>query len=222
MLARKLLPSHPFGTKRVPLENGYYEAYNRPNVCLVDLRETPIERITETGVRTSRASHPLDVIVYATGFDAGTGTLVQIDIRGEGGAVLADKWRDGPKTYLGLLVNGFPNLFIVNGPHNAAALCNAGRCIEQNVDWIGRCIERMRQRRLNRVMPTAAAEDEWTRHVHDTADATVLAHHTDSWFFGANTPGKPRRVTIYAAGAKEYRRHCEAVATEGYPGLTMS
>ena len=221
-VASKLLPSHPFGTKRVPLENGYYEAYNRPNVRLVDLRETPIERITEAGVLTSREEYPLDVIVYATGFDAGTGTLMQIDIRGESGVALADKWRDGPKTYLGLLVSGFPNLFIVNGPHNAAAFCNAGRCIEQNVDWIARCIERMRGQGLTRVIPTAAAEDEWTRHVHDTAAATLLAHDTHSWIFGANTPGKPRRVTIYAAGAHEYRRHCEAVETAGYPGLRMS
>ena len=135
-VARRLLPTHPLGTKRVPLENGYYETYNRPNVRLVDLRETPIERITPRGILTSGEEHPLDVIVYGTGFDAGTGTLIRIDIRGEGGLTLADKWREGPQTYLGLLVSGFPNLFIVNGPQNAAAFCNAGRCIEQNVDWM--------------------------------------------------------------------------------------
>jgi cyclohexanone monooxygenase len=221
-VARKLLPDHPFGTKRVPLENGYYEVYNRSNVRLVDLRETPIERITRAGIRTSREEHPLDVIVYATGFDAGTGTLTRIDIRGEGGVALADKWRQGPKTYLGLLVSGFPNLFIVNGPHNAAALCNAVRCIEQNVDWIARCIERMRTQGLTRIAPTVAAEVEWTEHVENVAEATVLAQMTDSWFFGANTPGKARRVAIYAAGAREYREHCEDVAQAGYPGLTMS
>jgi cation diffusion facilitator CzcD-associated flavoprotein CzcO len=221
-VARKLLPEHPFGTKRVPLENGYYEVYNRSNVRLVDLRETPIERITRAGIRTSREEHPLDVIVYATGFDAGTGTLTRIDIRGEGGIALADKWRQGPKTYLGLLVSGFPNLFIVNGPDNAAALCNAVRCIEQNVDWIARCIERMRTQGLTSIAPTVAAEVEWTEHVEDVAEATVLARMTDSWFFGANTPGKARRVAIYAAGAREYREHCEDVAQAGYPGLTMS
>jgi cyclohexanone monooxygenase len=220
--ARKLLPTHPLGAKRVPLENGYYEAYNRPNVRLVDLRETPIERITAAGVRTQDEEHPLDVIVYATGFDAGTGALVRIDIRGERGLTLAEKWREGPETYLGLLVNGFPNFFMVNGPQNAAAFCNASRCVEQNVDWIAACIETMRSRRLRRIVPTAAAEAEWTRHVEDTAEASVLAQMKESWFYGANTPGKPRRITIYAGGAREYREHCEEAARAGYPGLQMS
>jgi cation diffusion facilitator CzcD-associated flavoprotein CzcO len=221
-VARKLMPDHPFGSKRVPLENGYYEVYNRSNVRLVDLRETPIVRITPAGIRTAREEYPLDVIIYATGFDAGTGALTRIDLRGRGGLPLAGKWREGPETFLGLLVNGFPNLFIVNGPHNAAALCNAGRCIEQNVDWIARCIAYMRLRNLTRVEPTTAAEQQWTAHVYETADASVLREMTDSWFFGANTPGKPRRATIYAAGAREYREHCEDVAREGYPGLEMA
>ena len=220
-VGRRLLPTHPLGTKRVPLENGYYETYNRPNVRLVDLRETPIERITPRGILTSSEEHPLDVIVYATGFDAGTGTLIRIDIRGEGGLTLADKWREGPQTYLGLLVSGFPNLFIVNGPQNAAAFCNAGRCIEQNVDWIARCIERVRASGRARITPTLAAEHEWTQHVDDTAEASVLAQMKESWFFGANTPGKPRRITIYAGGAREYREHCEDAARAGYPGLEM-
>jgi cyclohexanone monooxygenase len=220
-VAEKLLPDHPLGVKRVPLENGYYEVYNRSNVVLVDLRETPIERITRAGIRTTDKEHPLDVIVFATGFDAGTGTLTRIDIRGEGGTTLAEKWREGPKTFLGLLVSGFPNLFIVNGPHNAALLCNAGRCIEQNVDWIARVIERMRANDLTRVAATAAAEEEWTAHVYETADASVLRLMTDSWFYGANTPGKARKINIYAAGAREYREHCEDVASAGYPGLTM-
>lgn len=220
--ARRLLPSHPFGTKRVPLENGYYEVFNRGNVTLTDLRETPIERVTSGGIRTSREEHPLDVIVYATGFDAGTGSLSRLDIRGTDGLSLAEKWKEGPKTFLGLLVSGFPNLFIVNGPHNAAALCNAGRCIEQNVDWMARCIEQMRRQGATRIVPTPAAEDEWTGHVHDVADASVLAAMKDSWFFGANTPGKPRVATIYAAGAGEYRKHCEAVANAGFAGLELS
>ena len=221
-VARKLLPDHPFGTKRVPLENGYYEVYNRSNVRLVDLRDTPIERITPAGIQTSSEEHGLDVIIYATGFDAGTGALSRIDIRGEGGLSLAEKWRDGPKTFLGLLVSGFPNLFIVNGPHNAAALCNAGRCIEQNVDWIARCISHVQEQGFSRIAPTAAAEDEWTEHVYEVADASVLGKMTNSWFFGANTPSKPRRATIYAAGAREYREHCEDVANAGYAGLTIS
>jgi cation diffusion facilitator CzcD-associated flavoprotein CzcO len=221
-VARRLLPTHPFGTKRVPLENRYYEVYNRENVHLVDLRETPIYRITKAGIRTSREEHTLDVIVYATGFDAGTGALTRIAISGEAGSTIAEKWRQGPKTYLGLLVHGFPNFFIVNGPHNAAALCNAGRCIEQNVDWIARCIEYLRAQGFTRIVPTAEAEAEWTGHVYDVADATVLSRMTDSWFFGANTPGKPRRATIYAAGARKYRQHCEEAARGGYPGLEMS
>jgi cation diffusion facilitator CzcD-associated flavoprotein CzcO len=221
-VARKLLPDHPFGTKRVPLENGYYEVYNRSNVTLVDLRDTPIERIARSGIETSSDEYPLDVIIYATGFDAGTGALTRIDIRGESELSLAEKWRDGPKTFLGLLVNGFPNLFIVNGPHNAAALCNAGRCIEQNVDWIARCIERMRAKSLTRVVPLAAAEEEWTEHVYDAAEGSVLGKMKESWFFGANTPGKARRATIYAPGARAYREHCEEVARADYVGCNMT
>lgn len=221
-IAGKLLPSHPFGTKRIPLENGYYEVYNRENVRLVDLRETPIERITKTGIRTTRENLAFGVIIYATGFDAGTGTLIRINIKGEDGITLAEKWREGPLTYLGMLVQGFPNFFIVNGPHNAAAFCNAGRCIEQNVNWIACCIEHLRDRGITHTVPTVEAERAWTRHVYDVTDASVLSRMTDSWFFGANTPGKPHRVTIYAAGAKEYREHCEQAAREGYPGLVMS
>jgi len=221
-IAALLLPDHPFGTKRVPLENGYYEVYNRDNVSLVDLRQTPIERVTEAGLRTSAGEHPLDVIVWATGFDAGTGSLTRIDVRGEGGVALRERWRDGPRTYLGMLVSGFPNLFMVNGPQNAAALCNAGRCIEQNVDWIARCIERIRAQGLKRIAASASAEDKWTEHVRDVADGTVLKHMTDSWFFGANTPGKARRVNVYAAGARNYREQCEKAAQAGYPGCTLS
>jgi cation diffusion facilitator CzcD-associated flavoprotein CzcO len=220
-VVRKLLPDHPFGAKRVPLENGYYEVYNRNNVQLVDLRETPIDRITASGIRTTQEEHPLDIIVYATGYDAGTGALTRMDVRGVDGVTLAEKWRDGPRTFLGLLVSGFPNLFIVNGPQNAAGLCNAGRCIEQNVSWIAGCIERMRTQGLTRIAASAEAEEEWTRHVDDVADASVLRYMTDSWFFGANTPGKARRVNIYAAGAREYREHCQDVANAGYPGCTM-
>jgi len=221
-IAAKLLPDHPFGTKRVPLEDGYFETFNRANVRLVDLRQTPIERVTARGIRTSDHEYPLDVVIYATGFDAGTGALTRIDIRGESGVSLRDKRRDGASTFLGLLVAGFPNLFMVNGPHNAAALCNAGRCIEQNVDWIARCLTVMRERGSTRVEPSAAAETAWTEHVHDVADGTVLGRHKESWFFGANTPGKPRRVTIYAGGARTHREHCEAVAAAEYAGLSMS
>lgn len=218
--ARRLLPDHPFGTKRVPLENDYYETYNRDNVTLIDLRETPIERITPAGLRSSRGEHPLDILVYATGFDAGTGPLSRIDIRGSRGQSLAEKWQAGPKTFLGLCVSGFPNLFMINGPQSATVLCNAGRCIEQNVDWIARCIEWMKYQGARRVEPTSAAEEEWTRHVNDVAEASVLGAMKDSWFFGA--PGRPRVALIYAAGAGDYRKQCEAVANAGYAGLELS
>lgn len=220
-IARKLLPDHPFGAKRIPLENGYYEVYNRQNVRLVDIRETPIQQVTEEGIHTSKEEHALDVIVWATGFDAGTGSLNQIDIRGGGGIELRKKWQEGPRTFLGLLVSGFPNLFIVNGPQNAAGLCNAGRCIEQNVDWIARCIEHIHGLGLKCIVPSVGAEDKWTEHVCDAANGTVLKHMTDSWYFGANTPGKARQVNIYAAGARQYREHCEEVARAGYPGCAV-
>ena len=221
-VARKLMPDHPFGTKRIPLENGYYEVFNRDNVQLVDLGETPIEAITRSGIRTVDREYPLDVIVYATGFDAGTGAFNRIDIRGRNDIEINDKWRDGPRTFLGLMVSGFPNLFMVNGPQNPAGLCNAGRCIEQNVDWIARAIEHLRTNNLTRIEPTAEAEMRWTDHVEDAASGTVLAANTNSWYFGANTPGKPRRVTIYAAGASNFRQQCENVARRRFAGCMLS
>jgi cation diffusion facilitator CzcD-associated flavoprotein CzcO len=220
-VAEKLMPNHPFGTKRVPLENGYYETFNQDNVDLVDLRESPIERITATGIRTMGRAHPLDVIVYATGFDAVTGALARVDIRGKGGGTLAEKWRGGPKTYLGLQAEGFPNLFTIAGPHNATNLCNAVRCTEQNVDWIVQCLRYLRANGFVSIAPTRAAEAAWTRHVREAADATLLGTMTDSWFFGANTPRKPRSVAIYAGGARAYRERCEDVARSGYAGFEL-
>jgi cation diffusion facilitator CzcD-associated flavoprotein CzcO len=160
------------------------------------------------------------VIIFATGFDAGTGAFTRIDLRGEGGLSIAEKWREGPATYLGILLHRFPNFFMVGGPHNA--LCNAGRCIEQNVDWIARCLEHMNAHGWTRVVPTLAAELEWTRHVEDLAESTLLSKATDSWFYGANTPGKARRVSIYAGGARVHKEQCEAVVRAGYPGLAWS
>lgn len=218
-IAAKLMPVHALGTKRVPLENGYYEVYNQAHVELVDLRETPIERITRTGIRTRDRDYALDVIVFATGFDAATGALTRIDIRGEGGILLREKWREGPSTYLGLQTAGFPNLFTIGGPHNATNFCNAVRCTEQNVDWIAGCLRHMRDAGHVAIVPRVDAENAWTAHVRAAAEATLLRCDTNTWFYGANTPGKAKSVSIYAPGAAAYRERCDEVARRGYEGF---
>lgn len=224
-VAETLIPTnHGFGTRRVPLESGYYEVFNQPNVRLVDLRATPIERITPAGIRTTDAEHAVDTIVYATGFDAITGAFDRIDIRGRGGRPLRDKWADGPRTYLGLQVEGFPNLFTLVGPHNAATFCNIPRCIEQNVDWVTALLAHMRERGSTRVEPTPQAEREWTQHVLDTG-RRMLFTQVDSWMMGinSNVAGKQTRTfMVYAGGAPKYRERCDEVAAAGYPGFTFS
>ena len=198
----------------MPLESGYYEVYNQPNVRLVDIRETPIERITPAGIRTTDVEREFDMIIYATGFDAITGAFDRIDVRGAGGRRLRDKWADGPRTYLGLQVVGFPNLFTLVGPHNAATFCNIPRCIEQNVDWVTALIAHMRERGHARVEATAEAEREWTEHVHETAQR-MLFTQVDSWMMGinSNVAGKQKRTFIvYAGGAPKYREKCDEVA----------
>jgi len=224
-VAEKLIPkNHGFGTRRVPLETNYYEVYNQDNVLLVDVLETPIERITPTGIRTSAASYDFDMIIYATGFDAITGAFDRIDIRGAGGLKLKDKWASGPRTYLGLQVAGFPNMLTLVGPHNAATFCNIPRCIEQNVDWVTDLMGYMQERKLERVEPTVAAEDEWTEHVFESA-AKMLFTEVDSWFMGINRniPGKDKRTfLLYAGGSPAYREKCDEVAAAGYEGFDLS
>lgn len=224
-LAEKLIPTnHGFGTRRVPLESGYYEVFNQPNVRLVDVRETPIERITPTGIETSDADYEFDMIVYATGFDAITGAFDRIDITGRGGQKLKDKWADGPRTYLGLQIAGFPNLLTLVGPHNAATFCNIPRCIEQNVEWVTDLLRHMHERDLTRVEATVAAEDEWTGHVHETAERMLLMK-ADSWMTGINrnVPGRQTRTFMaYAGGAPKYREKCDEVAASGYAGFELS
>jgi cation diffusion facilitator CzcD-associated flavoprotein CzcO len=223
-IAEKLIPTnHGFGTRRVPLESGYYEVFNQDNVRLVDLRETPIERITPAGVRTPAAEHAVDMIVYATGFDAITGAFDRIEFRGLGGRRLRDKWAEGPRTYLGLQIEGFPNLFTLVGPHNAATFCNIPRCIEQNVDWVTALIRHMREKGHTRVEPTAEAEREWTQHVLDTG-RRMLFTQVDSWMMGinSNVAGKQKRTFIvYAGGAPKYREKCDEVAAAAYVGFTF-
>jgi cation diffusion facilitator CzcD-associated flavoprotein CzcO len=221
VVAEKLVPKdHPFGTKRVPLESGYYEQFNRENVLLVDINETPIERITPKGVKASDTEYEFDIIIYATGFDAVTGTLTRMDIRGEGGLSLKDKWADGPRTYLGIQSTGFPNLFTLVGPHNGATFCNIPRCIEQNVEWVTDCVRYMREKGFTRIAATPEAERAWTDHVNELAVGTLLSE-VDSWFFGANIPGKKRTVLMYFGGAPAYRKKCDDVAARDYEGFVL-
>jgi cation diffusion facilitator CzcD-associated flavoprotein CzcO len=223
-VAAMLTPTnHGFGTRRVPLESGYYEVFNQDNVRLVDLRATPIERITPTGIATRDAHHDLDMIVFATGFDALTGAFDRIDIRGVGGQRLRDKWAGGPRTYLGIAIEGFPNLFTLVAPHNAASFCNIPRCIEQNVDWVTALLGHVRATGRTRVEASAEAESEWTAHVHDMS-RRMLFTQVDSWMMGVNSnvAGKQTRsVLVYAGGAPKYRERCEQVAAAGYAGFTL-
>jgi cation diffusion facilitator CzcD-associated flavoprotein CzcO len=224
-LAEKLIPTnHGFGTRRVPLESGYYEVYNQDNVELVDLRETPIERITKSGIRTADREFEFDMIIFATGFDAITGAFDRIDIRGTGGQKLKDKWADGPHTYLGLQVAGFPNMLTLVGPHNAATFCNIPRCIEQNVEWVTELMRYMHGKDLTRIEATQAAEDAWTQHVHEAA-SRLLAMQVDSWMTGINrnVEGRATRTFMaYAGGAPQYRKKCAEVAANGYEGFVLA
>jgi cation diffusion facilitator CzcD-associated flavoprotein CzcO len=222
-VAEKLIPkNHGFGTRRVPLESGYYEVYNQPNVRLVDINETPIERITPTGIRTSDAEYEFDMIIYATGFDAITGTFDRIDIRGVDGLPLKEKWRDGPQTYLGVLVEGFPNMLMVMGPH--ASLGNFPRAVEYNVDWITGLIRHARERDVTRIEATASGVKRWTDHVKATGEG-LLFNEIDSWMTGVNrnVEGKQtRKIMRYSGGHPAFREHCDAVAADGYRELALA
>jgi cation diffusion facilitator CzcD-associated flavoprotein CzcO len=221
-MAEKLIPkNHGFGTRRVALETRYFEVYNQDNVALVDLKAEPIEAMDSAGIRTARARHDFDMIVYATGFDAVLGSLNRIDIRGEHGVALKDEWRDGPTTFLGMMSSGFPNMFMVVGPHNAGIICNLPRCIEQNVDWIASLIGHMRDGHRSRVEARAEAQERWIALVQEAADRLLMSK-TDSWFTGVNSnlPGRDRRIPlVYAGGAPKYREICEGVAAGGYAEL---
>jgi cation diffusion facilitator CzcD-associated flavoprotein CzcO len=222
--AEMLIPRcHGFGTRRVPQETGYYEAYNLPHVRLVDTRATPIERITSTGIRTSDADHAFDMIIYATGFDAITGAFDRIEFRGTGGWRLKDHWADGPRTYLGLMSAGFPNMLTIVGPHNASTRCNIPRCIEQNVDWVTGLMRAARDRRITRFDATPEAEAEWSRHIEELADG-MLYTQIDSWATGinSNVEGRNvRRILQYQGGAPAYRARCDEVAAKGYAGMVL-
>ena len=222
-IAEMLIPKdHGFGTRRVPQETKYYEVYNQPNVKLVSMLETPIERITETGIRTTDKDYEFDVIIYATGFDAVTGTFDRIDIRGSQGQRLKDKWQGGPKTFVGVMVDGFPNMFMIMGPH--AALGNNPRSIEYNVEWISGLIGHVTDRDLTMAEATPAAVARWNAFVHEKAEG-LLSNEIDSWMTGINmnVEGKQTRTIVrYSGTAPEYRETCTKVAEGGYRELRFA
>jgi cyclohexanone monooxygenase len=217
--AEALCPtSHPIGTKRICVDTGYYETYNRQDVRLVDLQKTPIKRIVRDGIQTTEEHIPLDSLVLATGFDAMTGALLRMDIRGSNGQRLRDKWSAGPRAYLGLMAAGFPNLFLITGPGSPSVLSNMIVSIEQHVEFIIDCLETMKSRGVERVEASPDAEEQWVAHVNEVAAATLFPKG-GSWYLGANVPGKPRVFMPYAAGVGPYRKVCEDVAANDYRGF---
>ena len=221
--AASLVPTHPFACKRPIIDQGYYETFNRDNVTLVDLRKNPIREVAPTGIRTEDGMYELDVIIYATGFDAMTGALSRIDIRGRGGALLRDVWADeGPVSYLGLQVAGFPNLFTIQGPGAPAAATNFVAALEQHVEWIADCVVDLRARGVRTIEATPAAQADWIEHTTSLVEPTVMLHPScNSWYNGGNVPGKKRMYMGYVGGIPEYRRRCDEIAMGGYTGFEL-
>ena len=213
--------NHPIGTKRICVDTDYYETYNRDNVTLVDLRKTPIAEITPGGLSTTEAHYELDALVFATGYDAVTGALLRIDISGRGGRKLAEKWAQGPRCYLGLMVAGFPNLFVITGPGSPSILTNVIVSIEQHVEWIADCLGEMGERGRAVIEADEAAEDAWVAHVNEVAAGTLFPA-ANSWYMGANIPGKPRVFLPYVGGFAQYVQVCDEVVREGYRGFAMA
>ena len=220
--AEALCPKdYPFGTKRPCLDTNYYETFNLPHVRLVDLRKTPITTVTETGIDTMAESFEFDAIVYATGFDAMTGPIVSVDITGRDGLTLKEKWRDGPSTYLGLTAVGFPNFFTITGPQSPSVLSNMVVSIEQHADWVADCLDYMRSNGFETIDPTETAEAGWAQHCADCV-AITLYPLANSWYMGANVPGKPRVFYPYIGGVDAYRAACDEVVADGYLGFELA
>jgi cyclohexanone monooxygenase len=218
--AETLCPyDYPIFTKRICVDSGYYETFNRSNVTLVDLRKSPIERITGQGIQTHGSTYDLDAMIFATGFDAMTGALTRIPITGRDGVVLQQKWAEGPRTYLGLMSAGFPNLFMVTGPGSPSVLSNVVVSIEQHVDFISDCIVYARSRGFERIDVTPHAEEAWMAHVADVAQSTLLPRAA-SWYMGANIPGK-RRIFMPYIGVSSYRQKCIEIVANGYEGFVF-
>ena len=219
-LAELLCPPHTFACKRLVLDSGYFETFNRDNVKLVNLSATPLEAITANGIQTSDKGYELDCIVLATGFDAMTGTLLKIDIQGRDGRTLREKWAAGPVNYLGLSVPGFPNLFTITGPGSPSVLTNMMVAIEQHVEWVSACISYLTTHGHRQIEATEAAANAWVEHVNAVADATLMTT-CSSWYLGANIPGKPR-IFMPLPGFPPYVEKCEAVVANGYEGFNLT
>jgi cation diffusion facilitator CzcD-associated flavoprotein CzcO len=219
-VAQKLSPKNIIGAKRLCVDTGYYATFNRPNVTLIAIADVPLE-ITTEGVRAHGRTHAVDAIVYATGFDAMTGALLRIDIRGRGGVRLCDRWAAGPRSHLGLQVAGFPNLFTITGPGSPSVLTNMLPSIEQHVNWIAACLDHLRARDLTCIEASTPAEDAWMAHVAEVADATIKGT-TGSWYVGANIAGKPRTFMPYIGGVPAYLQKCDEVVARGYDGFMLS
>ncbi|MBS4192811.1 NAD(P)/FAD-dependent oxidoreductase [Bacillus sp. FJAT-49705] len=221
-VAEKLKPSYYYSAKRPVLDTNYYETFNRENVTLADVKSAPILEITPNGLRTSETEYELDVIVFATGYDAMTGPLFKIDIRGKDGVSLKEKWANGTqtRTYLGIANAGFPNMFMITGPESPSVLSNVPVSIEQHVEWIGDCIEYLREHEVETIEAKAEAEEAWSKHCKELADSTLLTK-VDSWYTGANIKDKPRGFLIYVGGVGEYRKICDKVAAKGYEGFSL-
>jgi len=220
-LAEALSPRYVIGCKRLCVDTGYYETFNRSNVTLVDVSKTPIEAIVAEGVQVDGKQYTVDALVLATGFDAMTGALARIDIRGKAGQPLREKWHGGPRTYLGLMTAGFPNLFTITGPGSPSVLTNMLPSIEQHVEWIADCVAYLREREIAQIEPLQQAEDDWVTHVNEVA-GTNLRSTCSSWYVGANVPGKPRVFMPYIGGLPAYLEKCKEIVAAGYRGFLLS
>ena len=214
-------PPHPFGVKRPSLEQYYYDAFNQKNVQLVDLKTTPIEQITPQGVKTADGEHDLDILILATGFDAVTGGLTQLDIKGTQGETLKQRWEDGARTHLGIATADFPNILFVYGPQSPSGFCNGPTCAEMQGDWIIKCMTDLREKGIQRIEATREAEETWNENINMLLSMTLFPK-ADSWYMGANIPGKPRQMLMYPGGLPLYLTQCNESAEKGYEGFALS
>jgi cyclohexanone monooxygenase len=220
-LAELLTPKGYFiGERRIIAENGYLEIFNRADVSLVDLKSDPIMEVTPSGLKTRDNEFPLDIMIFATGFDSGTGAMMKVDLRGRNGQRFSDKWADGPRTYLGLMSNGFPNLFMIAQPGSPSIRSQVLVSIEQHVDWIFGMLEHAREADIMEIEASKIAEDAWTQHVADVAAKSLFAR-ADTQYVGANIPGKPRVYLAYLGGVGVYRRICDTVCANDYEGFIL-